>query len=519
MDKYLAILARIGTDNPPSVDELSEARDGIARALHAQRKAGATDLAALTALRDAYQVADRAVAEAQAALAAQAAELDEALSGVPDPDASAPVVADPDPAPVTASAVSVAEAVARLGITVGKDRPAEPAAPDLAATTVAMQVGGRSVADPTWADLSQAFVASARNTRAGKETVLSVRTEFAGERSLTGQIGDDTALLDSFVSPEAVTAAGGCCSLPEPIRANPVAGSTARPIRASLATLAARAGQFTFYPAICDVDGVALWTCAQDAAVTSDEATWKVCAESECDEPITVGVEAIYTCRTVGNYKARFAREQWQAELQKLQIQQARVAEVALFTKMRAEVTTTHQLDATGSTYGTLMQGAALAAAAIRQDQRLGDVQLDLYLPEWIVNAMWADLLIRRFFNVDTLAATRAQIIAALGTLNINPVFSQDIDPIEAGSPGQVDGPLTAYPSTAHSVLAPSGYYTFLDGGQLDMGTEIRDFDLNRQNKLAAFSESFEGLLARGCNAKGLDIPVEVCANAPACPA
>ena len=73
------------------------------------------------------------------------------------------------------------------------------------------------------------------------------------------------------------------------------------------------------------------------------------------------------------------------------------------------------------------------------------------------------------------------------------------------------------FPLTLGSVLAPNGFFTFLDGGTLDLGTEIRDHNLNRQNKVAAFAESYEGILARGCNALGLDIPVEICDNV-ACP-
>ena len=59
------------------------------------------------------------------------------------------------------------------------------------------------------------------------------------------------------------------------------------------------------------------------------------------------------------------------------------------------------------------------------------------------------------------------------------------------------------------------GTPSFADGTSL--GTEIRDHALNRQNKVAAFAESYEGILARGCNALGLDIPVEICDNV-ACP-
>lgn len=524
MKEYLAILARIGGDNPPTLEELTSARDGIARELHKLRKAGATDLAALTTLRDTYKVAADAVTEAEAEAEASEAELDAALADVPDPDSAdedespaADEDGDDEESPVTASAMSVVEAVRRLGITVTEREPA-PSAPEPGTTTTTLQLGHDTVTNATWSDLAKGFQRASNSLRAGKEKVLSLRTEFGEDRTLSGKMADDTNMLDSFVSPEAVTAAGGCCSLAEPIRENPVEGSTARPIRDSLTTLGARAGKFTFYPSICDVDGVGLWTCEQDALVNpDDETTWKDCSTSECDEAQEVVVEGIYTCRTVGNFKSRFAPEQWRAELQKLAIQQARVAEVNLFDKMRASVTTTHQLTATGSVYASLMQGVSLASAAIRQDQRLGNVQLDLWMPEWVLNSIWSDLVIRRFQNIETLADTQAQITAALNTINVRAIWSQDIDPIEDGSPGQVDGPLTDFPDTAHGVLAPNGYYTFLDGGQLDMGTEIRDHDLNRQNSLAAFSEVFEGLLARGCNAKGLDLPVEVCGQAP-CP-
>lgn len=527
MEKFLEILGLLGTDNPPSMAELSAVKDGIARELHRLKREGSTDLAALTKVREAYTVADRAVKEFEAAEAATRAELEAALSDVPDPDAPAAVededsVDEEAPAPVNASALSLADAVRRLGlVSVNEPAPAAPVADPvdtLANTSTVMTFGGREVNSVSLGDLSTAVLKAAKNSKAGRDTLLSATTTFAAERTLTGKTALDTSVVENFMSPEAVTAAGGCCSLPEPIRENPVAGSTARPIRDSLNTLGARAGQFTFYPAICDVDGVGLWTCAQDAAVDpANEATWKVCSHSECDDPETVGVEAIYTCRTVGNYKAMFAPEQWAGELRKLAIQQARVAERELFNKMRLGVTTTHPLTATGSVYLTLLQGVSLAAAAIRQDQRLGDVQLNLWMPEWLQNAIFSDLTSRRFQNVDSLAESRQAITTALGALNVRPHWSQDIDPIEEDSPGQVDGPLTAFPATAHTVLAPDGYFTFLDGGQLDLGTEIRDHDLNRQNSLAVFSESFEGLLARGCNAKALDVPVQVCATAP-CP-
>src|SRR5690606_27940341 len=133
--------------------------------------------------------------------------------------------------------------------------------------------------------VAQAFRDSASaSLKAGKERVARIETSFADERTLTGKIGADTDLIDSFMSPEAVTAAGGCCSLPQPIYSNPVQGDTSRPIKASLNTLGATRGKFTFFPAICvPVDGVGLWSCEDDELVSEvDPETWKDCAEADC---------------------------------------------------------------------------------------------------------------------------------------------------------------------------------------------------------------------------------------------
>ena len=149
------------------------------------------------------------------------------------------------------------------------------------------------------------------------------------------------------------------------------------------------------------------------------------------------------------------------------------------------------------------------------QDQRLGDIRLDYWVSESLRTAVRLDLINRRVHGVAEDPNVADEMLArAFGTEGINVVYSQDLDTVQFDS-GGVD---PAFPTTFGSVLAPNGYFTFLDGGTLDLGTEIRDHNLNRQNKIAAFAESYEGLMARGCNALGLDIPVEICDNV-ACPA
>lgn len=538
LQQALSILGRVGAGETLSLSELTQARDTIARQLHSLRGSATPDLDALTTLRESYFAADAAVKAQEEQEKAIEEDVDAALSDIPNPDlADEDPEADPDEeeeddpeAEVEKSTrpkgkmLSIQEAVQRLGLNgqPGGGTTTVVNEPDLSTTETRVILNGNAVKDASLFNLAEAFRdTSSRSLKTGKERIARIETTFAEGRTLSGKIGEDTRLVDSFVSPEAVVAAGGCCSLPQPIYTNPVQGSTNRPIRDSLNTLGATRGKFTFFPAIClPVDGVGLWSCEDDELVTEgDPSTWKTCAEVDCDLHDEVGVDAIYSCVTIGNYQTRFAPEQWQGYLAALAVMNARQAEVALFTKMRAAVTSTHTLDATGSVYTNLVNGVALAAAAMRQEQRLGDIRLNLWLPDWVRTAVRMDLMTRRVFvsAADDPNVTDALLASAFSDEGIDVTYSQDLDPIE-GASGQVDGPLTALPATAGMVLAPDGYFTFLDGGTLDLGTEIRDHNLNRQNKVAAFAESYEGLMARGCNAKALDLPVEICDNA-ACPA
>lgn len=533
LQQALNILSRVGAGETLSLSELSQARDIIARQLHSLRGSATPDLDALTTLRESYFAADAAVKELETALQTASEEVDAALSDIPNPDLEAEDAEasededEEDPEDENEKSLStktkkgkmlsVQEAVARLGLDAPRIEVNE-AAPDLAATETQVFLNGTQVKDATFYNLAEAFRdSSSRSLKTGKERIARIETTFASERTLSGNIGADTRLIDSFVSPEAVTAAGGCCSLPTPIYSNPVSGSTARPIRDSLTTMGATRGKFTFYPAICGpVDGVGFWSCDDDAAVSeSDPDTWKSCAEVDCDEAEEVGVEAIYSCVTINNYQTRFAPEQWQGYLSQLAIQHSRLAEVKLFTLMRAATTDSYTVDALGSVFANVVNGVSAAAVEMRQDQRLGDIQLNYWVSETLRTAVRLDLLNRRVHGVaEDPNVADAMLATAFANEGISVTYSQDLDRVTKGSGSQNP----QFPLTLGSVLAPDGYFTHLDGGTLDLGTEIRDHNLNRQNRVAAFSESYEGLLARGCAAVALDIPVEICDNVE-CPA
>lgn len=534
LQQALSILGRVGAGETLSLSELTQARDVIARQLHSLRGSGNPDLDALTTLRESYFAADAAVKAVEEQEQATANEVENALADIPNPDEDEedpeedPEDEEEDPEddtekslsskPKKGKMLSVQEAVQRLGLSSSTGIQVKEPERDLSVTTTKVILNGTPVENPSMYNLAEAFKeASSRSLKSGRDRVARVETTFAEERTLTGKIAADTRLVDSFVSLDAVTAAGGCCSLPQPIYTNPVQGSTARPIRDSLPSLGATRGKFTFYPAIClPVDGFGVWTCEDDELVDeADPDTWKQCAEVECDESVEVGVDAVYSCVTIGNYQSRFAPEQWQGYLSALAIQNARRGEVLLFQKMRNEVMSTYTVDALGSIFANVVNGVGTAAAALRQDQRLGDVQLDYWVSESLITAVRQDLINRRVFSsaVDDPNVAVSLLNTAFANEGVNVIYSQDLDTVQFGS-GGVD---PVFPATLGSVLAPNGYFTFLDGGTLDLGTEIRDHNLNRQNKIAAFAESYEGLMARGCNALGLDIPVEICDNV-ACP-
>jgi len=524
LEEALEILSRHGSDNAPSASELANARDAIAREIHKLKREKSSDLDALMTMRETYQAAAQAVTEAEELEAEAAKAVEDALGDIPDPDAgsgdelSAETAEDEQP---TGAVLSVREALEKLGLRGGTStaQVTEPEETDLAATKTTIHLDGNIVEDASWNDLGKAFsTASRRGMKAGRNSIVRVDTEFASERMLPGKIAENTSFIDNLVSPEAVTAAGGCCSLPTPIYENPVYSSLARPIRDALPTVGVQQrGSVSFFPAVClPSEGAALWTCEQDAGVDpEDPGTWKQCFSVECDEEQRVVIDAIYSCLDVGNFQARFAPEQWEAYLRATAALQSRVAEVALFNKMVAGVQTTHTAESTGSLYVTLYNGVGRAAAAIRQDQRLDSVQLTMVLPDWVRQAVRADLRARRVRDVENVEVADALLIQAAANEGVRLVFSPDIVPLEPN--GQEDGPLTDYPDTFQTVIFPDGYFSFLDGGTLDLGTEIRDHDLNRQNKLAAFAESFEGLLARGCNAKAVTFPVDICEDVP-CP-
>lgn len=536
MDPIDDIISRIGTETPPNREELTEALRSLAAELRAAAdNPGSTDIDALRVLRDSYTKAAEALAvveeeearraeEVSALLAELDLELVDTLDGPdPQPDPDDPTDDSPDvedavevavvPVAATTGPLPLNEAVARLRA----QRPRSPAIPRVTAeprTTFRLYLGPENTPAPensSFDVIADQFARSSTQTRAGRYRQARLETIRPEGYSLPGDTLGNTETIDRIVAPEAVAAAGGCCFIPTTVTPPLLARSTARPIRDSLPSFnVADSGAIQFLPPLClPVTGVDVWTCADDAAVVpATDATLKQCDHIECAATVEVAVEAIYRCLTIGNFQHRFNRSRWTEALALVIVQQARLAETTLWTKMLAEVDTTHTAPATGSVYVNLLQVIGMAAADMRQQQRI-DFDLHLWAPAWLRDAVNSDLIARRIAEPGTVTEN---VEARLRDYGVNVTWTLDTDAFAA----QVDGPLT-YPATANTILAPEGTFSFLDGGTLDLGTEIRDMDLNRQNNVGAFAETFEGLAARGCNTKRLNIPVEVCDLAP-CP-
>jgi len=505
-----AALAAVGTESAPTVEVLEQARDAFVSAARTAKDAG--DKQALASMLEAIKVTRSAIDEAQAKLAAEREELEALTADIPElrdeapaADAAAAVVDDPAPA-----MLSVSEAVARLGLaTPGKKRE------EVAVVTEPRQklvLAGQERSDASWADLGNAFSKQTSSMmRDGRTVLMSVQTDFANR--LTGRTGENTRLLDDLArraGEEAVVAAGGCCTIAEPIRDIPMLASTARPIADALPTVGASAGAVTFYPPVClPQGGIATWTCVQDAAVDpANPATWKQCEHIECAEPLTETVEAIYKCLTIGNFQQKFSPERWDAILAATSAAQARLAEQTLFNKIANSANVTdHTVTDTGSVYATTLRSLLLAWATIRQNQRYEGRRARTILPSWVEDAAAMDMITRAAERGRQ--AEQDSLETRLAAAGIDVIWSPDINPIEPA--GQVNGPLTNFPATFDAVLFVDGGVFRLDGGELNMGTDIRDHDLNRQNNVAAFAETFETAVVRSCDSKHLTIPVSIC--------
>jgi len=522
-DRLAELVAQIGTDTPPTTEDLHTARDELAAALHEAAAADTPDLEAARSLRATIDAIDTELAERATRAETERAEMAQLLDGLdPDPDpepeaddeADAPApeaTADPveSPEPVEQAAPeqeSVAASVPLRDV-LRRRRAHQATEPETPEPVGAFRGIGNASSQGvlhSMRDVAETFARFARDTSV--RTTL-VRAEYEHPRSLTPDAAANMEIVNAAVGP--VVAAGGICP---PIGARfdqTVCGDRGRPIRDSLPSFGpgfGGRGGVAFPPPLVfgDLAGaVSVWDEATDAAPGS---TTKPCIRVECGPETTVLVDAITACVTIGNFQARFNTEQWNAALQLLAVEHDALAELTLFTALAAasDPAAAVVIPAIDETARNTFVGLAKAAARYRSARRLRrTTTLRFVTSEWLLDAIRAALT-RQQPGDQAFQVADSIIAGYFAALNISPVYSPDVNRLAA----QTDATLDDFPATATGVLYPEGSVLFLDGGTLDLGTEITDSTLNSTNDRQAFMETFEALGVVGCSPIELTIPI-----------
>lgn len=350
----------------------------------------------------------------------------------------------------------------------------------------------------------------------GKFKVGFIKAEYTPERTLTGDLHDDMRKMNAVVGPEAmqgITAAGGLCNPLTPDYSLMTISTDDRPLKAALPAFRATRGGVTYVlpPTLAEVTAmgaVARFTEGEDASGANYP---KPCPVVDCTPPVEVTVEAQTGCLQIGNWQQLFWPEQFQRFWQLVGVQHARTAENALWTEMVAQSTAVTAGQVLG-TFRDVIGVIARGAAAFRSRHRMAlTATLRLAAPTWLRDQMLVDL-IRQMPGDDTYSRALAIIDGALRSINVSPIWSPDAGGQEFGA--EAGGSLDGWPTQVEVILYHEGAFTFLDGGRLDFGTEIRDSVLNETNDVRAFFETFENVAFVGV--ESLAVTMTVCPNGAA---
>jgi hypothetical protein len=392
----------------------------------------------------------------------------------------------------------------------------DPAPPAVQVTVAGPALGART--PDSLRDVANIFYNHAHRTSRGKQPLVSLSMEYPTNRRLTNGATENTRLLTDLLSSRAITASGGIC---EPLPADfshPICGDRGRPIRDALPRFNAGQGGVRFAPsatladlAVLGGDGpVSVWT--HDTDLAPSDAV-KPCPHVDCEPEVEVFVDAVTACLEVGNFQARFNPEFWRSQLDLLMVLHDRIAEQTLHATMVSLATAVTFATVDGNTATTLFISLDRAISGLRSRHRLLGTQFRFIGPSWLRDAIRASIARQRSDDPSNFAVADAVINGFFNSRGINATWSPDIDLFGA----QTAGALLTWPGdNAQYLLYPEGTYFFLDGGTLDLGTEITDSTLNATNDRQAFLETFENVAFRGCEGYAVTVPVGedcVCEN------
>lgn len=526
----LAIIARIGTDNPPTDAELSAAVADLKSALDVATKAESPDLAVARDIRAALDAAkaeekvreDAAVEARKEAKALRDGILDDETETEDDTE----VVVEEVVEPVAASATTTASvldrlrsAAARVPVTEVRER-----TPGAIAKTVGPAASTDLPAGATIREAAEVFAARAKGVSSSGAHIPLIRVDFAYDEDRTLGHNVDlnnrrvTQALGYSMANRPKTAAGGLCGPGDVDHTHPICSDRGRPVRDSLPQFNAARGKVSVAPSASLgllAGNVSVWTSATD---TTPGTATKPCPPIDCPEEITESVDAVVRCLTVGNFQAQFSPEFWASRLELVLAQHDREAEQKVISEIHAAATNlTDVAPAGGNTLANFLQTVNTVISGDRQVHRNLDGSYVV-----VTDAFVRDAIRNQFIQnngtgnvLEAIQIADSEIDGWLSTLNARVVWTFDgtID-TETGlnrvvTPGTMPTESTLY-------IYQEGSYLFLDGGTLDLGTAISDSSLNATNDRQAFAETFEKTLFRGCSAYRVEITL---ANACGCPA
>ena len=344
------------------------------------------------------------------------------------------------------------------------------------------------------ADLMAKRIHTLRRVNGGdgeQHIVASVTTQFPEGRTLTQDAEANWAKIQAVTSPEAIVASGGHVAPFETRYEIFGLGSTARPVRDSLARFQADRGGIRFVtPPVLSSYGnaVGIWTAANDSAETpGTKASLTVTAASEN----AVATDAVTLQMQFGNLATRAYPELIARHNELGLIQHAREAEQNLLTKIGDASTAVTTTSLIGFGRDFLVQ-IGRAAAAYRSRHRLeADAPLRVIIPSWVKDAMAADLALA--MPGDNTLNAYAEIDGYIAARGVNLTVSLDSGVYAA----QTTGALIEFTDSFDWFMFAEGTFLFLDGGTLDLGI-IRDSSLVGTNDYKMFVETFEGIAKVG---------------------
>lgn len=535
----LNILGRLEGDNKPTDAELVAAVDDLKTALDAVTSDENLDLEVARDIREALNTVaaeQNARAEALEEARAEARKLREGIldtttepeegdtdDAAEEAEEDAPAV-NKDAEPVAAAPkINLVERLTKHAQARVRTEPVK-SIPGVDVVALGPASGFDIGPDATVADLGQLFSQHAKSIsqKGGSSPLFRITRHYDESRTLGNNVDQNNARLAALFgaglgSPEA--AAGGLCGPGDVDHSVGVCSETGRPVRDGLVQVLANRGRLHFAPnvGIGDLDAaVSVWTAAMDESPGDNV---KPCPPIVCPDELSCEVDAVTRCLTVGNFQAKFSPEVWAANLQVLLATFDRVAEQKAIEEIHAastEVTTVDQ----GNVLSNFLTNINTILASDRSIQRNQTGQYTLIADQWLRDLLRNQVIVNQGVanNFEQLQLADARIAGWLSEIGVTAIWTNDGTVVDADGTHRVATVPGELPATAGAYLFPREAFMFLDGGTLDLGTNITDSSLNATNDRQAFAESFEKVCFRGCSSYRFEFSVETacgCTTSP----